>query len=190
MLARKAALCSSISAVKHPSELYVLAARKPERRAVCSGSSLNASGCTAPRRASCVASWVCLRVRVDRLSTAETALHLRTGIRCSPPSGDARARAQAHAWFRQDHPENLDLNRVNAAYLELSSSRASPEFAERSQAVIERIIKAVADQVGGGPCLTTLPTPYSFPDALHRRGRGRPGRRARGRRRARHRRRP
>ena len=53
---------------------------------------------------------------------------------------------QAHPWFKQDHPENLNLNKVNAAYLELSSSRTSPEFAERSQAVIERIIKAVADQ--------------------------------------------
>ena len=54
--------------------------------------------------------------------------------------------AQAHPWFKEDHPANLDLNQVNAAYLELSSARATPEYAERSQTVIEAIIKAVAEQ--------------------------------------------
>lgn len=57
-----------------------------------------------------------------------------------------RGRVQAHPWFKRDQPENLDLNKVNAAYLELSSSRVAPDFAQRSQAVIERITKAVIDQ--------------------------------------------
>ena len=62
-----------------------------------------------------------------------------------------RARTQAHPWFKRDQPENLDLNKVNAAYLDLSSSRVVPDFAQRSQAVIERITKAVIDQDAAKP---------------------------------------
>ena len=62
-----------------------------------------------------------------------------------------RRRVQAHPWFKRDQPENLDLNKVNAAYLDLSSSRVAPDFAQRSQAVIERITKAVVDQDAAKP---------------------------------------
>ena len=44
----------------------------------------------------------------------------------------------------------LDLNKVNAVYVGLSSSRVSPDIVQRSQAVIEHIIKAVVDQDAAG----------------------------------------
>ena len=78
-----------------------------------------------------------------------------------------RAHAQAHAWFKRDHPENLDLNKVNAAYLELSSSRVSPDFAERSQAVIERIIKAVVDQGAAKEKASAPMTDNDLDDLIH-----------------------
>ena len=79
----------------------------------------------------------------------------------------ANAHAQAHAWFKRDHPENLDLNKVNAAYLELSSSRVSPDFAERSQAVIERIIKAVVDQGAAKEKAAAPMTDNDLDDLIH-----------------------
>ena len=78
-----------------------------------------------------------------------------------------RAFAQAHAWFKRDHPENLDLNKVNAPYLELSSSRVSPDFAERSQAVIERIIKAVVDQGAAREKSAAPMTDNDLDDLIH-----------------------
>ena len=83
------------------------------------------------------------------------------------PAEPARAHAQAHAWFKRDHPENLDLNKVNAAYLELSSSRVSPDFAERSQAVIERIIKAVVDQGAAKEKAAAPMTDNDLDDLIH-----------------------
>ena len=62
-----------------------------------------------------------------------------------------RPRTQAHPWFKRDQPDNLDLNKINAAYLELSSTRVVPDFAQRSQAVIKRITKAVIDQDAAKP---------------------------------------
>ena len=43
---------------------------------------------------------------------------------------------QAHPWFKKDFPENLDLHKVNAAYVDMAQSRLN----EGSIEIIDRVI--------------------------------------------------
>ena len=60
---------------------------------------------------------------------------------CAPADGAAeRARrraAQAHPWFRKDFPENLDLGKVNAAYVDMAQSKLNPDSIQ----IIDRVIQ-------------------------------------------------
>ncbi len=80
---------------------------------------------------------------------------------CAPADGAAeRARrraAQAHPWFRKDFPENLDLGKVNAAYVDMAQSKLNPDSIQ----IIDRVIQEACAGADMRPPAATWTTSWT-----------------------------
>ena len=65
-------------------------------------------------------------------------------------AGACAALRQAHPWFKRDFPENLDLDKVNAAYVDMAQSRLN----EGSIEIIDRVIHEACAGVDTRPPAT------------------------------------